>query len=100
MTANACQKLPAAEAAGTESDQAPSGAATSPAGTAVTALTTDPDVHLDAARAATASLRPAERPRALLHLDALPLRPTGKPDRRAAAALAQRLAEEGRAETR
>ena len=55
---------------------------------------------LDAARAATASLRPAERPRALLHLDALPLRPTGKPDRRAAAALAQRLAEEGRAETR
>ncbi|HRL49698.1 MAG TPA: AMP-binding protein [Propioniciclava sp.] len=69
-------------------------------GQRVTALTTDPDVHLDAARAATASLRPAERPRALLHLDALPLRPTGKPDRRAAAALAQRLAEEGRAETR
>ncbi len=30
MAANACQKLPAAEAAGTESDQAPSGAATGP----------------------------------------------------------------------
>ena len=58
-------------------------------GQLVTAVTTHPDADLAAARAATGALRPAERPRALVRVDALPLRPTGKPDRRAAAALAR-----------
>lgn len=66
----------------------------------VTAVTTDPDVDLAAVRAAADVLRPAERPRALVRLARLPLRPTGKPDRREAAALAAALLARGAGERR
>lgn len=57
----------------------------------VTAVTTHPDADLDAVRAATKGLRPAERPRAVVRVGALPLRRSGKPDRNAAATLATAL---------
>lgn len=69
-------------------------------GQRITAVTTHPDADLNAARAATAALRPAERPRALVRVATLPMRPTGKPDRRAAAQLAATLQALGQAETR
>lgn len=53
----------------------------------VVAVGTHP-ASLDTVRAATAHLRPAERPRAVVVIDALPLRPTGKVDRRAVSGLA------------
>ncbi|MDO5534558.1 MAG: AMP-binding protein [Propionibacteriaceae bacterium] len=48
----------------------------------------------DAVRAATASLAPAERPKDVLVLQPLPLRPTGKVDRRAVAEYAARICRE------
>ena len=68
-------------------------------GQLVTAVTTS-DADLAAVRAATAGLRAAERPRALVHLEALPLRPTGKPDRREATALAASVLARGAGERR
>lgn len=56
-------------------------------GQRVVAVTTGP-VGPDAVRAATAHLPAASRPRDVVHVAALPLRPTGKIDRRAAAELA------------
>lgn len=47
------------------------------------------DADLAAVRAATAHLAPPSRPRAVVHVDALPLRPTGKVDRLATGRLAR-----------
>lgn len=69
-------------------------------GQLITAVTTSAAADLAAARAATAALRPAERPQALVRVTALPRRPTGKPDRREAAALARTLLETGAGERR
>lgn len=55
-------------------------------GQRVVAVTTaDPTPSADAVAAATAHLAPAERPKDVLGLATLPLRPTGKVDRRAVA---------------
>ena len=50
-------------------------------GQRLVAVTTGP-ADLDQARATTAHLAPAARPTAVLHRPTLPLRPTGKVDRR------------------
>ena len=63
---------------------------------AVTDAATGPG--LDGVRAATAGLPGSGRPRALVRLDPLPVRPSGKVDRRAAAALAARELARGRGE--
>lgn len=67
-------------------------------GQLVTAVTTCPDADLPGIRAATAGLCRAERPRAVVRVEALPLRPTGKPDRRAALRLATTLLAKGAGE--
>ncbi|WP_232549569.1 AMP-binding protein [Propioniciclava soli] len=64
-------------------------------GQRVVAVTTG-DADLARARAATAHLAPAERPKAVLRTDAWPLRPSGKVDTRAVRAWAQQ-AERARA---
>lgn len=55
-------------------------------GQRVVAVTTGP-AGIQAARAATAHLVPAARPKDVVRVEALPLRPTGKVDRRAVRAL-------------
>ncbi len=55
-------------------------------GQLLVAVTDLPGATLDDAKRATAGLVPAARPKAVVVVDALPLRPSGKPDRRAAVA--------------
>lgn len=68
-------------------------------GSRVVAVTDGPASLADA-RAATAGLPPAGRPRGLVHLAELPLRPSGKVDRRQAARLAGARLAAGRGERR